>query len=302
MGRRRKRTNGNDRTGGIAVWKPVGPTSRVIVDEVQQKLGIGPLGHTGTLDPLASGVIVLVGGHARKFQELLMKQPKEYVAAIELGTCSGSDDAEGPLWCPVPKSGTRTIEEVRDALVDFEGGYDQVPPQMSAVRLEGKRAYQLARQGESPELKSRPVTIHGIDILGYESPMLDIHVRCGSGTYLRSIARDLGDRLEVGGYLKGLQRTESSGHSRASVVELDDVTEECWLPLEKLLVNLPRIDIDSEEDTHKLSTGQRVRYPRRTTPFEGRGIAWCQGRVAGIVDVFHSMIEPRRWILHHLTS
>ncbi|MFQ5655165.1 MAG: tRNA pseudouridine(55) synthase TruB [Planctomycetota bacterium] len=290
--RRRSRS----RSGGIAIWKPVGITSRAALEEAERALGVRPLGHTGTLDPLACGILVLLGGEGRKFQELLVEGEKEYRARLILGMGSGSDDAEGPLWSTVPRPALPALSQIDEALDAFRGGYRQAPPRLSAVRVDGRRAYDRARRGEEVDPPPRPVRIDAIEVEGWEPPLLELMVRCGPGAYLRSLARDLGERLACGGFLAGLRRTALGSFREADAVPLFAVAEERWLPLEEILTAAPRVEVSAGEG-RRLSHGQEVRLaPGRAAAPQGRVVTWSEGRVRGLAEVRGSHLYPRRWL------
>ena len=174
--------------GLLVLDKPARLTSR---DAVNRALGWFPrgirIGHTGTLDPLATGVLVLCASAARRgLTEYVQAMPKTYRAAIKLDAASDTDDADG-IRTPIPVATPPTCADIEQALGSFLGTIEQVPPKFSAARVTGRRAYDLARQGREVSLTPRTVTIHAIDVLAYAYPDLDIHVRCGKGTYIRSL-------------------------------------------------------------------------------------------------------------------
>ena len=166
------------------------------------------VGHTGTLDPLATGVVVVCVGRATKLVDRLMASQKVYETTIDLSGFTPSDDAEFPPQ-PVEVARPPTRQAVKQALVALTGEIDQVPPVYSAVHVGGKRAYQAARAGEPVHLKAKTVRVDAIEVLDYRWPVLTLRITCGKGTYIRSIARDLGKSLGTGGYLTALRRTAS---------------------------------------------------------------------------------------------
>jgi tRNA pseudouridine55 synthase len=199
--------------GVINLDKPVGPTSHDMVDLVRRLTRTRRIGHAGTLDPLASGVLPILVGAATRFSEELTGGRKRYDAVIRLGERSTTDDAEGPITpvtAPLP-----TGVEIADALTAFIGTFDQRPPDFSARKHEGRAAHRAARAGDPLELPPRRVTIDSVDVVEIEprDSVIDVRVdlRCGPGTYVRSVARDLGDRLGCGGHLHALRRTEAAG-------------------------------------------------------------------------------------------
>ena len=206
--------------GVVNLDKPVGPTSHDMVGLLRRLTGTRRIGHAGTLDPLASGVLPVLVGAATRFSEELTGGRKRYDATIRLGQASATDDAEGPITqldAPLPPEAT-----VREALEGFVGETQQRPPAFSARKVGGRTAHRAARAGEPIELPTRTVTVHSIDVLGFDrgDGWLDVRIdlRCGAGTYVRALARDLGDRLGSGGHLHGLRRTEAAGLSVADAV------------------------------------------------------------------------------------
>ncbi|MDP3963680.1 MAG: tRNA pseudouridine(55) synthase TruB [bacterium] len=209
----------------INLNKPAGPTSHDMVDLVRKVRGERTVGHAGTLDPFAEGVLlILVGREATRRQKEFMSMPKTYVATLCLGATSDTDDLTGKITDVIPaevgihdlevetahgsriKSGM-TKEHIEKVLKSFIGDIEQVPPAYSAIKLKGKKAYELARKGITPELKSRIVHIEDIKLLRYTWPKLEIEVDCGSGTYIRSLARDIGKKIGCGAYVEKLVRT-----------------------------------------------------------------------------------------------
>jgi tRNA pseudouridine55 synthase len=203
----------------IAVNKPKGPSSFAMVAKARKIYGVKKIGHAGTLDPLASGVLVLAVGRedTKKISEIVGKE-KEYVTEITLGETSTTDDGEGERV--VVSNLKPKISEIKKILKKFTGEIMQVPPIFSAIKVAGKRAYKSARAGEKIELKARPVLIKEIELLGYDYPLLKIRVVCGSGTYIRSLARDIGAELKVGAYMSGLVRTRVGEFRIEEAIEL----------------------------------------------------------------------------------
>ncbi|MFA6422368.1 MAG: tRNA pseudouridine(55) synthase TruB [Candidatus Buchananbacteria bacterium] len=206
----------------IAVNKPKGPSSFKIVAKIRRLTGIKRVGHAGTLDPLASGVLVVAIGRksTREIGELIVKD-KEYIAKIKLGYLSSTDDGEGVKT--KISGGKPTLTDIKKEIKRFIGKIDQVPPQFSAIKIGGKRAYKMARAGDVVYLKSRPVFIKDIKILNYKYPNLEISVECGSGVYIRSLARDIGNSLKVGGYMSGLIRTRVGQYAIGDCISLSAV-------------------------------------------------------------------------------
>lgn len=217
-------------TGVLVIDKAYGRTSTSVCTVVKARLRAGgapkrvKVGHGGTLDPLASGVLVILIGKATKLCDQVMAGEKEYLADIDLGVTSPTDDLESEA-VPTPDASPIPREAIERALRGFVGTIQQRPPAHSAVKIGGKRAYHLARAGDGPEPEARPVVIHEITIAAYEWPRLTLDIRCGKGVYIRSLARDLGDALGVGGMLGGLRRTRVGRFSIDEAVTLDELPD-----------------------------------------------------------------------------
>jgi tRNA pseudouridine55 synthase len=197
-------------SGLVVVDKPAGMTSHDVVARVRRAAGTRKVGHAGTLDPMATGVLVLGLNRATRLLGHLTLTEKSYDATVRLGAATTTDDAEGETIASASAADV-TEEAVREALRSFEGDILQVPSSVSAIKVDGQRAYQRVRSGEVVELPARPVTVHAIEAGSFrregECLDLDLRVSCSSGTYIRAIARDLGAALGVGGHLTALRRT-----------------------------------------------------------------------------------------------
>jgi tRNA pseudouridine55 synthase len=215
--------------GLVVVDKAGGMTSHDVVARVRRLAGTRKVGHAGTLDPMATGVLVLGINRATRLLGHLMLTEKGYDATIRLGVATTTDDAEGEVTATVSTDG---LEEavVRAAAAEFVGELQQVPTAVSAIKVDGKRAYQRVRDGEAVELKPRPVTVHELTVHEVRGAAglidLDVSVRCSSGTYIRAIARDLGARLGVGGHLTALRRTAVGPYTLADAHTLEQLGEE----------------------------------------------------------------------------
>jgi len=240
--------------------KPGGMTSRAAVDRAQGWFPRGTrIGHTGTLDPLATGVLVLCVGVATRLGEYVQRMEKVYRAGIRLGARSDTDDADG-IVTPAAVTTPPDRERVAEALRTFIGEIDQVPPAYSAAKVTGRRAYALARRGDDVQLAPRNVEIYEIMLRDYDYPRLEIEVRCGKGTYIRSLARDLGERLGCGGLIQTLCRVRVGRFSVDDAVSLDvdaDTARRRLLPLAAALTELPRITLNASEIS-ALGCGQSV--------------------------------------------
>ncbi len=206
--------------GMILVDKPLEWTSFDVVNFVRARFNVPKVGHCGTLDPAATGLLVLVFGKFTRLSEKFSGENKTYEATVLLGTETDSQDSDGEVIATGDYSGV-TREACAAALAGFEGEIMQIPPMVSAVKRDGKRLYELARQGIEIEREPRPVTIHRLEMTRFELPEFDITVDCSKGTYVRTLASDLGDRLGCGAMLKALRRTASGGFSIAEAVTVD---------------------------------------------------------------------------------
>ena len=287
--------------GGMVIWKPVGLTSRSVIHQVQDRLGIAGIGHCGTLDPLASGLMVLIGGVARRFQEMLTVHDKSYVATIWFGIRSHSGDGEGPLTCPYPRVSIPSREAIEEVLPQFLGLQKQVPPVHSAVRVGRQRSYERARQGDHTPPPSREVRIDALSMVDFSGPRLRLQVDCGPGTYIRSLARDLGEALDCPASLLGLRRTRAGFHSLEDARSPDRVVESDWRTLEQLLRDQPAVEIDPDQAI-RLGHGQFIDLEEMVESHslrqqeEQQLVAWCDGQVRGIVRVRAGQLRSRRWI------
>jgi tRNA pseudouridine55 synthase len=212
-------------SGLVVVDKQAGMTSHDVVARVRRLAGTRKVGHAGTLDPMATGVLVLGLNRATRLLGHLTLTDKRYAATIRLGVSTTTDDAEGEVTATSPTDGL-TDDEVRQALTAFVGAIDQVPSAVSAIKIAGKRAYARVRDGEVVELPARRVTVHSLDVVSTslgEAAEVDIEVHCSSGTYIRAIARDLGEALGVGGHLTSLRRTAVGPFGIDSAHTLDEL-------------------------------------------------------------------------------
>lgn len=214
----------------IAIDKPLKWTSfdavKRLRGSIQRRLHVKKfkVGHAGTLDPLATGVLIICTGRATRRIEELQAGEKEYVATVELGATTPSYDLETEINAYYPTDHI-TEEKVKDALKKFEGDIMQVPPVFSAVKIDGKRAYKYARHGKEPELKAKPVSIREIEFLSLEDNKLKFRVVCSKGTYIRSLARDLGEDLDTGAHLTELRRTRVGNIRVEDCLKVEEAVE-----------------------------------------------------------------------------
>jgi tRNA pseudouridine55 synthase len=245
--------------GLLVIDKPAGMTSRDVVNRVQRwfprKIKIG---HTGTLDPLATGVLVICVGAATRLADYVQAMEKTYVSRFRLGATSTTDDADGEV-SEVPNAVPPTREQIDAALASFVGTIEQVPPAVSALKVEGLRAHELVRMGEEVRLAPRSVRIDAIRVTGYEWPWLDVEVDCGKGTYIRSIARDLGAKLGVGGMVQTLRRTRIGPFRAEEGTGLDvDPATINLRPMVEAVPGMEKVRVN-EAEVKRLRQGQWVR-------------------------------------------
>jgi tRNA pseudouridine55 synthase len=242
--------------GVLVVDKPAGPTSHDMVDRVRRALRERRVGHTGTLDPFATGVLPLCVGRVTRLARFLGDGVKVYDARVRLGFATTTDDGTGEPLGP-PASVRLDASAVARAVARLVGTFDQVPPAFSARRVGGRRLYELARRGEVGARPAAAVTVHGIEVRRFEDEELDIEVRCSPGTYVRALARDLGEALGVGGHLTALRRTRSGPFGLEHAVDGNDLAGSAarLIPPSKLLTGLPSVTVGS-------SGRERVRHGR----------------------------------------
>ncbi len=246
-------------SGLVIIDKPGGMTSHDVVARIRRLAGTRRVGHAGTLDPMATGVLVIGIEKATRLLGHLTLTEKEYAATVRLGQATVTDDAEGELL--PPDGGAQPADPagvpaatLRAALAGFTGQISQVPPRISAIKVDGQRAYRLTRSGAAPELAARPVTITRLELLatrqaGEHLLDVDVAVTCSSGTYIRAIARDLGASLGTGGHLAALRRTRVGSYQVADARTLDQLAEKFEvIPLaDAAAATFPRLDLSADE-------------------------------------------------------
>jgi len=253
--------------GVLVIDKPKGPTSFDVVRQVRSLLRIKKVGHTGTLDPMATGVLPLCLGEATKVAGFITEGDKAYDAVVRLGAETDTQDAEGQVTsqAPVPPLTTALIEEI---LGRFRGPLEQVPPMYSAVKVGGKRLYELARAGEEIERASRQVTVYELVLRDFNATQLRLSVRCSKGFFVRTLAYDIGRALGCGAHLEALRRTTSGPFSLAQALPLAEVPAlleagslaRRLVPLSESLVDLPAVRV-SAADAERVSHGVPVEAP-----------------------------------------
>ncbi|MGY6553984.1 MAG: tRNA pseudouridine(55) synthase TruB [Wenzhouxiangella sp.] len=250
-------------SGILLLDKPLGLSSNAALGVAKRVLGIRKAGHTGTLDPMASGLLALCFGEATKVAGFLLDSDKAYLAEVCLGAVTETDDAEGEI---VERRAVPALDEgdIERALAPLRGPILQVPPMYSALKQDGERLYNKARRGETVERPARPVTIHELELLSFDGERLRLGVHCSKGTYVRSLARDLGSALGCGGHLSALRRIRSAPFDVADAVDLDDLREldraqarALLKPADQALAALPAVHLDPTSAS-RLLTGQRL--------------------------------------------
>ncbi|HEY5521178.1 MAG TPA: tRNA pseudouridine(55) synthase TruB [Candidatus Limnocylindrales bacterium] len=289
--------------GVLVVAKEPGPTSHDIVGLVRRLTGVKRVGHGGTLDPFAAGVLPVFIGHATRLVEYHGAEAKEYRAVVCFGARSTTDDLQGeltPADAPAP-----TREDVERALQPLRGEIEQVPPDYSAVRVSGRKAYELARHGEKPELRPRHVTVTRLDLTEWDDsdaarPVATMEIACSAGTYIRALARDLGDALGCGAYLGALTRTASGPFRLDQAHPLDAVraalssgrASELVLPMDAGL-DFPEVQLSAAELTH-LARGQQLRH---ASPADGPSLVRVldpSGRLVAIARAENGVLQPEK--------
>lgn len=239
--------------GFLNIYKPKGLTSHDVVARLRKITKVRQIGHTGTLDPFATGVLPICIGKATRLIEYL-DDDKEYLATVQFGKNTTTYDLEGEITATFDKKVTE--EDIKNALKDFEGEISQIPPIYSAIKVNGKKLYDYARQGQDIEIKPRKVTISKIELKEFDktSQSAKITVACSKGTYIRSIAYDLGAKLGCGGYLTALERTQAGKFQVNTAIKLEDLTEVSQI-VENLINPLDMLNIP----IHNLSENERAR-------------------------------------------
>jgi tRNA pseudouridine55 synthase len=249
-------------SGLVIVDKPGGMTSHDVVARIRRLAGTRRVGHAGTLDPMATGVLVVGVEKATRLLGYLALTDKQYDATIRLGQSTSTDDAEGDITAVASAAGVSS-EALAGAVAGLTGDIQQVPPAVSAIKVDGQRAYQLTRQGAAPDLKPRPVTVHEFTVTATRPAGdlldLDVTVRCSSGTYIRALARDLGHELGTGGHLTRLRRTRVGSYGLDTARTLDQLADRFEvLPLaQAAAAAFPRRDLSADE-ARRLAHGGRL--------------------------------------------
>src|SRR5918999_3835074 len=303
---RQKKRDKRDVHGWIILDKPVGMTSTHAVAVVKRLFAARRAGHAGTLDPLASGCLPIALGEATKTVPFVMDSRKVYLFTVRWGEERDTDDAEGRV---VLGSTDRPSEDaIRALLPRFTGTIEQVPPRYSAVKIEGERAYDLARDGESVELVSRPVEVHRLSLVSVPDPDHALfEAECGKGTYVRSLARDMGRILGCGGHVSALRRVSVGPFAENRMILLAQLEALCHraaigegnladalLPVETALDDIPALAV-SKADAARLKRGQAVLLRGRDAPiFRGTVHVTASGQLVALAEIDRGEIVPKR--------
>lgn len=274
--------------GFLVVDKPAGITSHDVVAQVRRRFNTKRVGHAGTLDPMATGVLVIGINNATKFLQYVMEGKKRYLATIRLGISTTTDDKEGEVL-EVKEISDLSDSKITEALSRFTGVISQVPSKVSAVKIKGKRAYSLARSGENFEIPAREITVYELKVVAIkrgENLEVDIDVTCSAGTYIRAIARDLGVILKVGGHLTQLRRIAAYPFEIGSAGDIETVP---LTPLFDAISQLMPVRTLNEAEIVNLKFGRQI----SSSPFEGAGVAIDGGReVVAIIKNIETGCQP----------
>jgi tRNA pseudouridine55 synthase len=291
-----------DIAGILNVDKPTGLTSHDVVAKIRKASGLRKVGHAGTLDPAASGVLLICLGQATRVTQFLMEGRKRYDAEIRLGVATDTGDSEGKVIRRVPEVNTNQ-HEVEEALSRFKGCIEQIPPMHSALKHKGTALYRLARQGIEVERRPRPVEIYDLRLTAWTPPTFGLLVECSKGTYIRALARDLGDLLGTGASLQRLVRLASGAYTLDDAVSLtealqrlaDDRWQEILHPLDEALLGFEGMTVDQESE-RLIRHGQQVEGPEPSSAPFCRAYSSSSGRLVALMqyDERNKTWQPRK--------
>ncbi len=289
----RERPKKRDVHGWIVLDKGVGMTSTHAVAVIKRTLHAKKVGHAGTLDPLASGILPIALGEATKTVPFIMDGQKSYVFTVEWGFETDTDDSEGRVVVESGKNPER--EAIESLLPRFIGAVEQVPPRFSAIKIQGERAYDLARDGEVVELQPRIVEIDRLVVLHHLGNRTVFEADCGKGTYVRAIARDLGRALGCYGHIAALRRTRVGPFSEDNAVTLADLETDprALRPVETALADLPSLAV-SRDMAGRLMRGQSAILRGRDAPLSGAAYATCNGTLVAVGEIERGEFVPHR--------
>jgi len=288
--------------GVLLIDKPVGLSSNDALIKVKRIVNAKKAGHTGTLDPFATGLLPLCFGEATKFSQDLLEADKTYEAVVHLGVTTTTGDTEGDIVDTKPVA--VTPEQIEAALARFRGPIMQVPPMYSALKRDGKALYEYAREGIVLERAARPVTIHALELLAYAAPMLTIRVTCSKGTYVRVLGEDIGAALGCGAHLNALRRVQVGALTMDGMVTLEQLQAHdnplsLLAPVDALLSSFPQLEL-TPELAKRFLNGQRLALGNEglAVPIdEGRVRVYCDGRLLGTAMIkAYKILAPERLI------
>lgn len=288
-------------SGILVVDKPVGLTSHDVVEIIRRGTNIRRAGHTGTLDPRASGVLVVLVGPAVRLSEFVSASDKRYQAILRLGGSTDTFDSEGRFTHQSTTPVEVTEDQFKNVLTQFIGEIEQTPPPFSAVKVHGRKAYEMAREGEEVSLEPRKITVHHLDVLEWALPEVVIDVHCSSGTYVRSLANDVGESLGCGAYLIGLRRTKSGRFSLREAIPLRKLQEaftagnwaQYLIPAAEALAEWPAVELDPDA-VEEVKHGHRIEAAPDATPGMVRGISMA-GELIAILDLVTDENGTSEW-------
>lgn len=276
----------NTITGGLLVEKPQNMTSHDVVAITRRALNQKRVGHAGTLDPFAEGLLVILLGPATRLEQYVHDLPKTYVTTITLGTTSDTDDKDGTLQAKSDRKPDQ--QELQQALDTFKGVIEQIPPAYSAIKIKGEKMYDLARRGEKVTPKPRQVTIHEIKLIDYTYPNVQLEITCSTGTYIRAIARDIGSLLSTGAYASSLKRTHIGqwGVEKSVKVEniaKDSVSTPAYIQPSELVSHLQKVTLP-DESVAKLIQGRAVPWNNMLTKADNIAVVDNSETLVGIAS------------------
>lgn len=295
---RKRRARDSGAEGVLLVDKPEGPTSHDVIAQLRRALGTRTLGHAGTLDPMATGLLVVVAGRYTRLSQYLTGADKRYLAEVTFGARTTTDDRLGE---PLEEGDPSALDEatIRNVLERFRGTQQQVPPAYSAIQVGGERLYEKARRGEEVNVPPREVTIHELELLGWEPGRARLSVHCSKGTYIRSLARDLGEAVGVPAHLSSLRRTGSGAFTLEEARPLSTLLEEgvAFASLKKGPSSLPGMAMVevSPEDAGDLLEGRAVRRPDAV--MDEVAVAHIGERLIAIVRPNGRELQPARALI-----
>ena len=288
--------------GVLLLDKPVGLSSNDALIKAKRVMNAKKAGHTGTLDPFATGLLPLCFGEATKFSQDLLEANKTYEATVHLGIMTNTGDTEGEAI--ETREVEVTLEQIEAALARFRGPILQVPPMYSALKRDGKAYYEYAREGITLEREARPVTIHGLELIGYDAPMLKIRVTCSKGTYVRVLGEDIGAALGCGAHLNALRRIQVGALTAETMITLEDLQAHAeplslLAPVDALLSSFPSVEL-TPELAKRFLNGQRLALGKEAVavPAEpGRVRVYCEGKLLGTANLQeYAVLAPERLI------